>query len=320
MIQRSIKRLSMRALVVDDELTSPDRRRPGGAGAGAGAAGPRRRGRGGRVRRRRQLGDRLRLRHPRGAGGLDPGRRTTARPARWRSRPRAQPDQAGPVPERQDPHLPDGRAGRGVVDSRRRHGDGGRVHLDPGGHGGLRRRPRGRGDPAVRGRDAAAPGGGAHEVQPGVRVFLAHARPHRRHRVSQVARGADLLRLLRGEPAPLRPLDQRRRAGLAARPHRPDRRAREVRGPGLRRPPHLLRHQRHVHVEPGHLHGRGGAGPDRALRPELPQVDRAQPGHVGRDPASTWCRCATATGSSAPSRRIGSSRPRSRPPSRRTRW
>ena len=54
---------------------------------------------------------------------------------------------------------------------------------------------------------------------------------HRRHRVPQVAGGADLLRLLRREPAAVRPLDQRRRAGIAARPHRADRRAREVRAP-----------------------------------------------------------------------------------------
>ena len=76
------------------------------------------------------------------------------------------------------------------------------------------------------------------EVHPGVRVLVAHAGPHGRHRVPQVAGRADLLRLLRREPAALRPLDQRRRLGLAARSHRPDRRAREVRGARVRRASH----------------------------------------------------------------------------------
>ena len=52
------------------------------------------------------------------------------------------------------------------------------------------------------------------------RVLLAHARPHRRHRVSQVAGRPHLLRLLRREPAALRSVDQRRQPGLAARSHR----------------------------------------------------------------------------------------------------
>ncbi len=161
------------------------------------------------------------------------------------------------VAQRQDPHLPDGRTGRGHGDPARRHGDGQRVRLDARGHGGVCRRPGRRREPALSGRDAAAPGGGPHEVQSGVRVFLAHARTHGRHGVSQVARGPRLLRLLRREPAALRSLDQRRRSGIAARPHRSDRRAREVRGPRVRRAPHLLRDQRHVHVEPRDLHGRG---------------------------------------------------------------
>ena len=65
----------------------------------------------------------------------------------------------------------------------------------------------------------------------------------------------------------------------------------------------LQRHQRHLDVEPRDLHGRGGSRPDRAVRSQLPQVDRAQPGHDGRHPATTWCRCAIATESSARSRR-----------------
>ncbi len=57
-----------------------------------------------------------------------------------------------------------------------------------------------------------------------------------------------------------------------------------LRGPRLRRAPHLLRHQRHVHVQPRDLHGRGRRGSDRAVRSQLPQVDRARPGADGRDP------------------------------------
>ena len=122
------------------------------------------------------------------------------------------------------------------------------------------------------------------EVHPGVRVFVAHARPPGRHGVPQVAGRPDLLRLLRREPAAPRPLDQRRELGLAARSHGPDRRAREVRGARVRRAPHVLRHERHVDVESRDLHGGRGQGPDRAVRPQLSQVDRAQPRHDGRRP------------------------------------
>ena len=65
----------------------------------------------------------------------------------------------------------------------------------------------------------------------------------------------------------------------------------------------LLRHQRHVDVEPRDLHGGRGARPGRAVRPQLPQVDRAQPGDDRRHPERTSCRCATATESSARFRR-----------------
>ena len=90
---------------------------------------------------------------------------------------------------------------------------------------------------------------------------------------------------------------------LAARPHRADRRAREVRRARVRRASHVLRDQRHVDVEPRDLHGRRRARPGRAVRPQLPQVDRAQPGHDRARSRTTWCRCATATASSARSRR-----------------
>ena len=98
-----------------------------------------------------------------------------------------EPPRVRPLAQRQDPDLPDGRARRGVRDPDRRDGDGRRVHLDARGHGGLRRRTRGGGHPPLPRGDAAAAGRGAHEVHPGVRVLLAHARPHRRHRVPQVA-------------------------------------------------------------------------------------------------------------------------------------
>ena len=75
-------------------------------------------------------------------------------------------------------------------------------------------------DPPLSRGHAAAAGRGADEVHAGVRVLVAHAGPHGRHRVPQVAGRPDLLRLLRREPAALRPLDQRRQPRLAARPHR----------------------------------------------------------------------------------------------------
>ena len=123
-----------------------------------------------------------------------------------------------------------------------------------------------------------------HEIHAGIRVFVAHAGSHGRHRVPQIARRPNLLRLLRRKLAALGSLGQRRQPGLAARPHGPYRRAREVRGARVRRAPHVLRHERHVDVESCDLHGGRGAQSDRALRPQLPQVDRAQPRDDGRYP------------------------------------
>ena len=102
--------------------------------------------------------------------------------------------------------------GEAVGDPGRSDGDGRRVHLDAGGHGGLRRRPCGAA--MRRYLEVMMPplAAALDEVHPGVRVFLAHARPHGRHRVSQVAGRPDLLRLLRREPAALGSVDQRRRA------------------------------------------------------------------------------------------------------------
>ena len=108
------------------------------------------------------------------------------------------------------------------------------------------------------------------------RVLVAHARAHRRHGVPEVAGRQGLLRLLRREPPPIGPVHQRRRPRVAARSHRPDRRAREVRGPRLRRRPVLQRDQRELDVEPDHLHGRRRPRPGGPVRPQLPQVDRAR--------------------------------------------
>ena len=303
MIQRSIKRLSLRALVVDDELGTPDGRRPRDARARAGAAGPRHRGRRGDLGRGRHVGDRLGLRHPRRADRLDARRRQ-----RITTRARAL-HQVRPLAQRQDPDLPDGRARRGVRRSRSKSW---RWSTSSSGRSRTRRRSSAAASSAAIRRYlevmlpplAAALMKFSQEYE-----YSWHTPGHTgRHRVSQVAGRPDLLRLLRREPAALRPVDQRRRLGSLLDHTGPDRRAREVRGPGLRRAPHLLRHQRHVHVEPRDLHGRGGARPDRAVRPQLPQVDRAQPGDDGRHPARTWCRCATATASSARSRRSGCSK------------
>ena len=175
------------------------------------------------------------------------------------------------------------------------------------------------GHPALSRGDAAAAGRGADEVHPGVRVLVAHAGPHGRHRVPQVAGRPDLLRLLRREPAALRPLDQRRQPRLAARSHGPDRRAREVRGARVRRASHLLRHQRHVDVEPRDLHGGRRPRPDRAVRSQLPQVDRAQPGHDRRHPELPRAAAQPLRDHRPDPAGRGSARKRSRPRSRRTR-
>ncbi len=159
-----------------------------------------------------------------------------------------------------------------------------RVHLDPGGHRGVRRGTRRRGHAAVSRGDDAAARGRDDEAHPGVPVLVAHTGPPRRHRVPQVTGRPDLLRLLRRESASLRLVGQRRQPRIAARPHGTHGRARAVCGAGVRRASHVLRHRRHVHVEPGHLHGGRRPGSDRPVRPELPQVDRTQPRHDGSHP------------------------------------
>ena len=97
----------------------------------------------------------------------------------------------------------------------------------------------------------------------------------------------------------------------------PDRRAREVRRARVRRAPHVLRDERHVDVEPRDLHGGRGPRSDRAVRPQLPQVDRAQPRDDGRHPdlsraAAQSLRDHRSDSAGAPDARRRS-RPRSRP-------
>ena len=143
--------------------------------------------------------------------------------------------------------------------------------------------PRGGLDRALRPGPAAAVRRGAGPLRPRPGVLVGGARPPGRRRVPQVAGRPGVLRLLRREPVPHRHGDRARRARLAAGPQRPDRRERAVRGARVRRPPLLLGPERDVGLEPGHHVGLRGRRRDRALRPQLPQVDRAGPGPHRRD-------------------------------------
>ena len=96
--------------------------------------------------------------------------------------------------------------------------------------------------------------------------------------------GSAALRLLRREPVPHRYRHRARRARLTARPFGPHRGIGEVRGAHLRRAPQLPRPGRDLRFQPHHLRRRGGRERDRALRPQLPQVDRAEPDPLRRDP------------------------------------
>ncbi len=154
----------------------------------------------------------------------------------------------------------------------------------PRGHRGLRRRPRhGRRRPLRRGPPAAVRGR-PRALRPRARVLLGGARAPGRRRLPQVADRARLLRLLRREPVPHRHGHRARRARLAARPQRPDRGERALHRPRLRRRPLLLGAERHLGVEPGDHVGLRRRRRDRALRPQLPQVDRAGAGSDRRHP------------------------------------
>ena len=211
MISRSIKRISLRALIVDDELGTPT-----AEGRAARALVTEMQGRNIEVieatlGRRRPCRDHLGFGHPCPADRLVTGRRQE-------SRARACAHRVRPLTQRQDPDLPAGRARRSGRHSGRHHGQGGRIHLDARGHRRVRRWPHFRRDPPLsRSHDAAA-GRGDDEVHAGLRVLLAHAGPPGRHRVPQVAGGAHFLRLLRREHAALGPVHQRGQPGLAAGP------------------------------------------------------------------------------------------------------
>ena len=115
-------------------------------------------------------------------------------------------------------------------------------------------------------------------LQPRQRIFLGGARTPGRRRLPQVARGARVLRLLRREPVPHRHGHRARRARLAARTQRPGGRKRALRRARVRRASQLLGAERHLGVEPHHHDGLRGRRRNRALRSQLPQVDRAGPG------------------------------------------
>jgi len=103
---------------------------------------------------------------------------------------------------------------------------------------------------------------------------VAHARPHRAPRSRSPPRDV-LLRLLRRGDVPQRPFDQRWRARLAPRPHRPDRRGRKIRGESFWRAPHVFSDQRDIHLKPHHLDGLRRTRTEDLGGPELPQVERA---------------------------------------------
>ena len=63
-----------------------------------------------------------------------------------------------------------------------------------------------------------------------------------------------------------------------------DRRKRALRGPRVRRASHVSRDERLVDVEPHHPDGEREPRPDRAVRPQLPQVGRARDDDVGCHP------------------------------------
>ncbi len=93
-----------------------------------------------------------------------------------------------------------------------------------------------------------------------------------------------VLRLLRREPVSHRHGHRARRARLAARPQRPDRRERALRRARVRRAPLVLGAERHLGVQPRDHVGVRRRRRDRALRPQLPQVDRAGSRDHRRDP------------------------------------
>ena len=92
------------------------------------------------------------------------------------------------------------------------------------------------------------------------------------------------------------------RAGLAAGPHRSDRRGRAQRRPRLRRRPHLLRDERQRHRQPHRRPPRDRPRRDRPGGPQLPQVGPARADHQRRPPRLPGARTQRPRPGRAPSR------------------
>ena len=213
MIESKTSQIRMRVLVVDDEHRHCDSRRSCDPDLDRGPAEACDRYRRSNLRRGRQVGHHVGLRHPCRAHRLERGRRRQG----TRRRPLLHPVPA--FAKRQDSHLPDGRAQGRLRPDSRSDGAGRRVHLDARRHGGIRQRSRAGRDPPLWRGHAAADGRGHDEVHPGLRILVAHAGTPGWHRIPEVAGRPGLLRLFRRKRAALRHLDQRRQPGLAARPH-----------------------------------------------------------------------------------------------------
>ena len=171
--------------------------------------------------------------------------------------------------------------------SRRRDGDGRRVHLDAGGHGGLRRRPRGGGHPPLPGvmlpplaaalmkfsqeyeyswHTPGHTGGTAFLKSPVGRIFFDYF-------------GENLLRS-----------DLSISVGAWARCSTTPARSASTRStrPGSSAPTAPTASPTARPCRTGSSSWPRWPRPDRALRPELPQVDRAQPGDDRAGSRSTW--------------------------------
>ena len=106
-----------------------------------------------------------------------------------------------------------------------------RVHLEAGGPGDVRRRPRLERDREVRQHPPAAVLRRDGPLRGGVRVLVAHARPLRRNGIPEVGGRPGVRALLRRAAVPIRPLRVGQRDGLASQAQR----ARSARPSGTRR-------------------------------------------------------------------------------------
>ncbi len=281
MIERTTRPLARRALIVDDELRpGRDRRRPQRARARRGASRPRDRGRRGAVLRGRPGHRRLRRGHPLRLRQLDPG---PERPQVPRARPPICSGRCAPRNAKVPVFLMADRkvAGTVTVEVATLADEFVWILEDTASFIGGRARGR---DRALRPGPAAAVHGGPRALRPGPGVLLGGSRPPGRRRLPQVARRPRLLRLLRREPLPHGHGDRARALSARFSATRPDRGERDVHRPGVRRAPLVLGAERHLGLEPGHHVRLRRRQRDRALRPELPQVDRAGPRPHRRHP------------------------------------